>query len=108
MALWKDPSSTPSPTASGTPASGTPTTVTELHKGTEQPPAVTARRPAPPRAASVESIIAAEITIEGKITGSGDVRIAGRFKGDVQVDGNFRIDAGARLEGQVRAGVVVV
>jgi hypothetical protein len=35
-------------------------------------------------------------------------RIAGRFKGDVQVDGNFRIDPGARLEGQVRAGVVVV
>jgi cytoskeletal protein CcmA (bactofilin family) len=109
MALWKDPSSTPSPTASGTPASGTPTTVTELHKGTEHTTtADTARRAAAPRAASVESIIAAEITIEGKITGSGDVRIAGRFKGDVQVDGNFRIDAGARLEGQVRAGVVVV
>ncbi len=109
MALWKDPSSTPSPTASGSPASGTPTTVTELHKGTEHSTADTAaRRAATPRAASVESIIAAEITIEGKITGSGDVRIAGRFKGDVQVDGNFRIDAGARLEGQVRAGVVVV
>ena len=34
--------------------------------------------------------------------------MAGRFKGDVQVDGNCRIDAGARLEGQVRAGVVVI
>ena len=108
MALWKDPTSTPSPTASGTPASGTPTTVTELHKGTEHTTADTARRAGPARAASVESIIAAEITIEGKISGSGDVRIAGRFKGDVQVDGNFRIDGGARLEGQVRAGVVVV
>jgi cytoskeletal protein CcmA (bactofilin family) len=109
MALWKDPSSTPSPTASGTPASGTPTTVTELHKGSEHTTADTAaRRAAPARAAGVESIIAAEITIEGKITGSGDVRIAGRFKGDVQVDGNFRIDGGARLEGQVRASVVVV
>lgn len=109
MALWKDPSSTPSPTASGTPASGTPTTVTELHKGTEHATGDTAaRRATPARAAGVESIIAAEITIEGKISGSGDVRIAGRFKGDVQVDGNFRIDGGARLEGQVRAGVVVV
>jgi cytoskeletal protein CcmA (bactofilin family) len=110
MALWKDPSSTPGPTASGNPASGTPpaTTVTELHKGAEHASADAARRSSPARAASVESIIAAEITIEGKITGSGDVRIAGRFKGDVQVDGNFRIDAGARLEGQVRAGVVVV
>jgi cytoskeletal protein CcmA (bactofilin family) len=108
MALWKDPVSTPGPTASGNPASGTPpTTVTELHKGSEHASADAARR-TPARAASVESIIAAEITIEGKISGSGDVRIAGRFKGDVQVDGNFRIDAGARLEGQVRAGVVVV
>jgi cytoskeletal protein CcmA (bactofilin family) len=108
MALWKDPSSTPGPAGSGNPASGTPTptTVTELHKNTEH--AEAARRGGAPRAAGVESVIAAELTIEGKISGSGDVRIAGRFKGDVQVDGNFRIDAGARLEGQVRAGVVVV
>jgi cytoskeletal protein CcmA (bactofilin family) len=108
MALWKEPGSTPGPTSSGTPASGTPTTVTELHKSTEHAAADASRRSGAPRAAGVESVIAAELTIEGKITGSGDVRIAGRFKGDVQVDGNFRIDAGARLEGQVRAGVVVV
>jgi hypothetical protein len=83
--------------------SGAPTTVTELHKAGE----ADARRAGAARPASVESVIAAELTIEGKISGSGDVRIAGRFKGDVQVDGNFRIDAGARLEGQVRAGVVI-
>src|ERR1700686_4436705 len=109
MALWKEPGSTPSPTGSGTPASGTPTTtVTELHKGAEHGAADTARRSGAPRAAAVESVIAAELTVEGKIPGWGHVRIAGRFKGDVQVDGNFRIDSGARLEGQVRAGVVVV
>jgi len=108
MALWKEPGTTPSPTAGGSPAPGAPTTVTELHKGTEHASADAARRGSAPRAATVESVIAAELTIEGKITGSGDVRIAGRFKGDVQVDGNFRIDAGARLEGQVRASVVVV
>ena len=110
MALWKEPGSTPAPAASGSPAPGAPTSVTELHKATEHATADAARRgtSSAPRAASVESFIAAELTIEGKITGSGDVRIAGRFKGDVQVDGNFRIDAGARLEGQVRAAVVVV
>jgi cytoskeletal protein CcmA (bactofilin family) len=115
MALWKDTSSTSSPPASGAPAAAAPTTVTELHsKGAERTPhetgaaAEAARRPAVPRAAPVESVIAAELSIEGKINGSGDVRMAGRFKGDVQVDGNFRIDAGARLEGQVRAAVVVV
>ena len=46
--------------------------------------------------------------IEGKIVGSGHVRIAGRFKGDVQVDGNLTIDTGANLDGQVRAQTVTV
>jgi cytoskeletal protein CcmA (bactofilin family) len=55
-----------------------------------------------------ESVIASDLTIEGKIIGSGHVRVAGRFKGDVQVDGNVTLDTGAHLEGQVRASVVVV
>jgi cytoskeletal protein CcmA (bactofilin family) len=112
MALWKDTGSAPSQPVSGAPASAT--TVTELHsKAAERvapepaAPVETGRRSAP-RAPNVESVIAAELTIEGKISGAGDVRIAGRFKGDVHVDGNFRIDAGARIEGQVRASVVVV
>jgi cytoskeletal protein CcmA (bactofilin family) len=112
MALWKDTGSSVSPAGSN-PVAANPT-VTELHtrpaeRSVPEPaaPADTARRAAA-RPAAVESVIAAELTIEGKIVGSGDVRIAGRFKGDVQVDGNFRIDPGARLEGQVRAGVVVV
>jgi cytoskeletal protein CcmA (bactofilin family) len=114
MALWKDTGSVASPPASGNPVAATPA-VTELHKAPERlpdpPPAPAAeplRRPAPRQATQQESLIAAELTIEGKIAGSGDVRIAGRFKGDVHVDGNFRIDSGAKLEGQVRASVVVV
>ncbi|HWW80255.1 MAG TPA: polymer-forming cytoskeletal protein [Steroidobacteraceae bacterium] len=55
-----------------------------------------------------ESVIASDLTIEGKIVGSGHVRIAGRFKGDVQVDGNVTLDTGAHLEGLVKASVVVV
>lgn len=55
-----------------------------------------------------ESVIASDLTIEGKIIGSGHVRIAGRFKGDVQVEGNVTLDTGAHLEGQVKASVVVV
>jgi len=110
MALWKETSSNPSPAASGNPAAPASTTVTELHGRSPEraapEPAAEPRRA--PRGSGVESVIAAELSIEGKIVGSGDVRIAGRFKGDVQVDGNFRIDPGARLEGQVRAGVVTV
>jgi cytoskeletal protein CcmA (bactofilin family) len=55
-----------------------------------------------------ESVIASDLTIEGKIVGSGHVRLAGRFKGDVQVDGNLTIDTGATLDGQVRAQTVTV
>jgi cytoskeletal protein CcmA (bactofilin family) len=55
-----------------------------------------------------ESHIASDLTIEGKIAGTGHVRIAGRFKGDVAVDGNVTLDVGARLEGHVKATVVSV
>src|ERR1700753_3926746 len=107
MALWKE---TPAPAPAPSGAAAAPNnTVTELHKG--PPPAApdndATRRgpPAPAKASGGESVIAAELTIEGKIVGGGDVRIAGRFKGDVSVEGNFRIDAGARLEGQVKGSV---
>lgn len=63
--------------------------------------------PAPAREQR-ESLIASEITIEGKIEGSGHVRIAGRFKGDVQVQGNLSIEPGAKLTGGVRASAVII
>jgi cytoskeletal protein CcmA (bactofilin family) len=55
-----------------------------------------------------ESLIAAEITIEGKIEGSGSVRIAGKFKGDVNVQGDLTIEAGAKLSGSARASKVTI
>jgi len=73
-------------------------------------PVPTNPAPAPikERPSMKESVISAGLSIEGKIVGSGHVRIAGKFKGDVQIDGNLHIDSGARLEGQVRASEVVV
>jgi len=110
MALWKE-TPAPAPAPSGAPAAPS-NTVTELHKGPHNSPAqdndATRRLASAPKPAGGESVIGSELTIEGKIVGGGDVRIAGRFKGDVSVDGNFRIDAGARLEGQIKASVVVV
>jgi len=61
-----------------------------------------------PRADGKESFIAADLTIDGKIEGVGNVRIAGRFKGDVHVRGNLTLDAGAHLTGQVSARHVTV
>src|ERR1044072_2968951 len=58
---------------------------TQLPSPSSDPPP----RRTPERGDSKESLIAAELTIEGKIEGSGHVRIAGRFKGDVHVQGNL-------------------
>ena len=55
-----------------------------------------------------ESLIAADVTIEGKIEGAGHVRIAGRFKGDVNVQGNVTIEQGAHVTGQIAAATVMV
>lgn len=55
-----------------------------------------------------ESLIASDLSIEGKIQGSGHIRIAGRFKGDVQVDGDLTIEVGAKLNGGVKARKVVI
>lgn len=55
-----------------------------------------------------ESLIAAGLTIEGKIQGSGNVRIAARFQGDVQVEGDLNIEPGAHISGQIRAENILV
>jgi cytoskeletal protein CcmA (bactofilin family) len=74
-------------------------------------PAMTGSSSSPRRVASHEareSVIGSDITIEGKIEGTGHVRLAGRFKGDVHIQGDLTIDAGAKLTGGVRANSVVV
>ncbi len=62
----------------------------------------------PPAGAAKESLIAADLTIEGKIEGAGHVRIAGRFKGDIHVQGNLTIEVGAKVTGGVRANTVTI
>jgi len=114
MALWKDTN----PQTGTMPAQSIPnpgaiphTHIREQEKTNVAPlSAEAARRPVKEsqRIDMKESVIASDLTIEGKIIGSGHVRIAGRFKGDVHVDGNVTLDTGAHLEGQVKASVVVV
>jgi cytoskeletal protein CcmA (bactofilin family) len=65
-----------------------------------------ARRPAGREAK--ETLIAADLNIEGKIEGAGHVRVAGRFKGDIQVEGDLTIESGAKVTGGVRAATVVI
>src|SRR5450755_559678 len=110
MALWNEK---PTPATAGPVSTPSPAAAPERHlpeRNTSDPAlAVSPRRPTPKTAVEGgESVIAANLTIEGKIEGSGNVRMAGRFKGDVRIDGNFTMDSGAHLTGQVLAGIVVV
>ena len=57
---------------------------------------------------NAESILAAGLTIEGKIEGSGNFRVVGRFKGTVKVNGELTIEPGAFIEGEIRAESVLV
>ena len=102
MAIWKDP---------------TPAAKPEPHRFDVPAPkpepaaSVAPTAPAPIRAvdtAARESIIAADLTIEGKIEGAGHVRIAGKFKGDVRVQGNLTVEQGAKVSGAVSANKVTL
>ena len=113
MAIWKDNtaprlSPTPAPEPRETPRHDPPpASKPELAMPTTPiTPAPVARPEAiGPRK---ESLIASDITIEGKIEGGGSVRIAGKFKGDVSVQGDLTIEAGAKLTGSVRANKVTI
>ena len=88
MALWKDTNSGPaSGPASGAPPPSGPPPMREPERTNVAPLSPEAARRAPvketPRGDMKESVIASDLTIEGKIIGSGHVRIAGRFKGEI-------------------------
>src|SRR5262245_48340964 len=113
MALWKDSGSATKDTSKDTPVMLTPEAVIPREPVL---PADVAPLPTPtPRAATTptrrdlkESVIAAEISISGKIDGAGHVRIAGRFEGDVNIKGDLTIEPGASLSGGIRAESVAV
>lgn len=106
MSLWKDSQAktTPAPQAE---ARDVPRNETPLR--TEPLPVASPSFAATESAgARKESLIAADLTIEGKIEGTGHVRIAGKFKGDVNVQGDLTVETGAKVTGAVRADKVVV
>lgn len=109
MALWKD-SPAPAPSSPPPVSPVRDTAPTPAPVATPSPASLAAADPArrAERTDMKESVVAADLTIEGKIEGSGHVRIAGRFKGDVQVAGNLTIERGAHLTGQVQANAVIV
>ena len=114
MALWKENTAparptplTPVPPEAKEPARyDAPPKPEAVNSPAAVPPLpVTRAAPAAPRK---ESLIAADIRIEGKIEGGGSVRIAGNFKGDVNVEGDLAIESGAKLTGSVRADNITI
>jgi cytoskeletal protein CcmA (bactofilin family) len=101
MALWDKPENAP---AAAAPASNTPPRSPQPAAALSSESAVAHKE----RKEMKESIIASGLSIEGKIVGSGHIRVAGKFKGDIQVEGNLHVDNGARVEGQVRASEVLI
>lgn len=114
MALWKEPPARDSLASArenfGKEPDATFDRVIEKANLERVPPvaAVETARTTGPAPNAKESLIASDLTIEGKIEGTGHVRIAGKFKGDVHVQGNLTIEAGAQLTGEVRADAVIV
>ncbi len=108
MSIWKDPGPVKKETFPPAPERAP---ISEVPRETAKPADFTPTTTAPPRAAEregKESLIASDLTIEGKIEGTGHVRIAGKFKGDVNVQGDLTIETGAKLSGGVRARKVTI
>ena len=104
MAIWKDP--TPAAKAEPSRFDAPSPAPAPVHDTSHAALAATPIRAvdAPAR----ESVIAADLAIEGKIEGAGHVRIAGKFKGDVKVQGNLTIEQGAKVAGGVAASKVTL
>ena len=50
-----------------------------------------------------ESVFGPGVTIDGKIEGDANVRIAGKFKGEILVKGDLAIEKGAQVNAKVNA-----
>jgi cytoskeletal protein CcmA (bactofilin family) len=118
MALWNEKTATqttrePTPTQAPSPTLALREAPTREPAVAEKAAALAASEPAARLAPAAkaemrESVIAAGITIEGKVQGMGHLRISGAFKGDVAVEGNLIIEVGAKVTGQIRATTVTV
>lgn len=105
MALWKDTVKPSSAIPEAMDLSSRFEAATAESSVAAPAPAI---RPAVREKTLTESLIAPDIAIEGKIEGTGHVRIAGRFKGDVDVRGDLTIEPSAEVNGSVRAEKVIV
>jgi cytoskeletal protein CcmA (bactofilin family) len=104
MALWKENAQNEQRTTANEP----------IEKIAPEPAPVAApANPIPMRKENVakdrqDSVFGHGVTIEGKMEGDGDVRIAGKFKGDIHIKGNLNIEKGARVTAKINAEAVTI
>ncbi|MDP2604806.1 MAG: polymer-forming cytoskeletal protein [Deltaproteobacteria bacterium] len=101
MAIWNQPAQ---PETSGKPL---------IEKPPVEQPIVAPANPVPARKEYAakdrrESVFGTGVSIDGKIEGDGDVRIAGKFKGEIQIKGDLTIEKGARITAKINAETVTI
>ena len=101
MAIWNQPAQ---PEISGKPL---------IEKPPVEQPTIAPASPVPTRKEYSakdrrESVFGAGVSIDGKIEGEGDVRIAGKFKGEIQIKGDLTIEKGARIAAKINADTVTI
>jgi cytoskeletal protein CcmA (bactofilin family) len=107
MALWKETGQNEQRTMPNEQRMATQSEQSEKAEAAPAPvPPVTPRRESMPRD-RYESVLGSGVTIEGKMEGDGDVRIAGKFKGDIHIKGNLNIQ-GAHLTAKINAEAVTI
>jgi cytoskeletal protein CcmA (bactofilin family) len=77
----------------------------ELHTHQPQPTRASAPQPAAP--AKAASVLAANLTFEGNLIGSGDLHIEGTVRGDVKV-GRLTVGETGNVEGGIQADYVEI
>jgi cytoskeletal protein CcmA (bactofilin family) len=55
-----------------------------------------------------DSYLGPELILDGIVTGEGNLRVAGHLKGYVDVGGELTIEAGALVEGEMKAAAITV
>ena len=95
------------------PSSSTPTGGQPATPATPQPAAAPApspamdARPSAPRAPRATSLIASDMTLEGNISGGGEIQIDGTVKGDVRVE-HVTVGDGGTVDGGIYAEAVEI
>ena len=104
----KPSSNTPQPSTTPTGSTTPPATAPQSAAPVHTPPSVPEpTRSSAPRPSKAPSIIGPDLTIEGDVSGGGELQIEGNIKGDVRIE-HVTVGDGGSVEGGIYAEAVEV